>query len=441
MILNMTVGIVDLFLVGHLGKDALAAVGVNRVFMGFIFAFIVWAGTGARVLVAHAAGAKNFKAVESAAKNALLVGTVLGILLTVVGTAFSGPLCAIFGLTGQALQYAREYMFIIFLGCVSNFILIVLESTAGGLGNTKTPFQIKLMMNILNILLSWTLIFGIEGVVPAMEVRGAALGTVISRFLTLGVAFWLMKRHHPELNLLPGPGFKPDRATLKRVVQIGLNTTVHRCSFAGSRMFMMWLVGLAARPDASIALAGYAIATQLLSLSFMPTWGLGQAAGNFVGQNLGASNPERAWKGSVLSLKAATVYMVCIGFVLYFGAETLMGVFANRRPGADAVAVVATGAVFLKLLAAVRPFAGFNICLSQVLIGAGDTRTSMLINLIGKWFVIAPAGLYVAQRYGLQGVWYVFIAGIVIDGTAHFIAWMRRRWLKIRFAEQPSSAS
>jgi Na+-driven multidrug efflux pump len=97
------------------------------------------------------------------------------------------------------------------------------------------------------------------------------------------------------------------------------------------------------------------------------------------------------------------------------------------------VEVIATGAVFLQLLAMVRPFAGFNICLSQVLIGAGDTRTSMLINLIGKWLVLAPAGYYVALNYGLNGVWYVFIAGIIIDGSAHFVAWMRRKWLSLRF--------
>ena len=191
MVLFTVYLLVDVYFVGKLGPDAVAALSIssNAFFIHLGFSTIL--GTGGMALIAQAFGRKDYNHAGQVFKQSLLMALVIGTVETVTGLLIAPYYIKFFGGTGKSLQWGIQYFQIFSISFLFMIFLYVIGNCYRGMGDTKTPMIIMLQGNILNIALDPILIFGWLGL-PALEVRGAAIASLISQIYTLGIYGYLI---------------------------------------------------------------------------------------------------------------------------------------------------------------------------------------------------------------------------------------------------------
>lgn len=195
-------------------------------------------------------------------------------------------------------------------------------------------------------------------------------------------------------------------AMQERIIRIAANGAFQYLIASASWVFLMRIV--AGFGDAAVA--GYTVAIRLILFTLLPAWGLANAAAAFVGQNLGAKQPERAEWGVWETLRITAVYLGVLSFGYYFLAGPLVQSFAADEQavsyGLDALKVFALGYVFFGL--GMIPVQAFN--------GAGDTRTPMLVNFVCFWLLEIPLGYWlgVSLGYEVKGVVVAVVSAEII---------------------------
>jgi len=209
----------DLYFVGKLGPDAVAAIAIsgNAFFIHLGLSTIL--GTGAMALIAQAFGRRDYDQAAELFRQSLTLGLIVGMSAAVIGLIAARPFIDFFGGVGQALTWGVEYFQIYCISFVFLLLLYIIGASYRGMGDTRTPFLVLLQANILNIILDPILIFGF-GVVPALGVRGAAIASLLSQLYALGVYFYLIFIKSFHLSIKGDWRLNP--ALIKKSLSIGL---------------------------------------------------------------------------------------------------------------------------------------------------------------------------------------------------------------------------
>ena len=389
MLMQSVFGVADIFFVGKLGADAVAAVGLTESLLVLVLAVGMGLGMAATALVARRIGEKDAQGAGVAAAQALLAGAVVAVPIAVGGAAFAPELLALMGASPRVIATGAGYCAIIFGSNATILFLFLINAVFRGAGDAVLAMKALWLANLLNIALDPLLIFG-WGPIPALGVTGAAVATAIGR--GLGVAYQLSV-------LVRGTGRVPfgreqlrvDPGTLRRLLRI-----------SGPGM-LQYLVGTASwlvvfriiAAFGSNALAGYTIAIRVLIFALLPSWGMGSAAATLVGQNLGAGRPDRAERSVWITSFANMLFLglVAVGLLLY--AEPLIRLFT------EAPAVIAIGADCLRIVSYTYVLFAFGMVIVQAFNGAGDTTTPTWINLVSHWLLQLPLAYALAHLAGM----------------------------------------
>jgi putative MATE family efflux protein len=177
---------VDLYFVGRLGPDAVAALSIsgNAFFIHLGFSTIL--GTGGMALIAQAFGRKDYAYAARVFKQCIILALIVGAVETASGLMIAPAYIKFFGGSGQALEWGIQYFQIFVISFFFMILLYTIGNCYRGMGNTKTPMIIMLQANLINIGLDPILIFGWLGL-PALGVRGAALASVVSQIYALSI--------------------------------------------------------------------------------------------------------------------------------------------------------------------------------------------------------------------------------------------------------------
>jgi putative MATE family efflux protein len=274
------------------------------------------------------------------------------------------------------------------------------------------------LANLINIVLDPCLILGL-GPFPELGLTGAAVATAIGRGTGVLYQFVVLARGRGRIRLR--------RAQLRLEPRVLLRLL--RVSLTGIGQFLIgtasWL-GLV-RITAlfgSAALAGYTIALRIIMFALLPSWGMCNAAATLVGQNLGAGKPERAERSVWLTGFYNMLFLGAVGVLFVALAGPLVRLFTAEA------AVVAGGALCLRLVSLGYPFYAYGMVITQGFNGAGDTVTPTLINLFCYWLFQIPLAWTLALVLGLgpAGVfWAITVAESVLAVVA-VIVFRRGRW-------------
>lgn len=228
-LLNVSVGLVDFKMVGTLGTTSIAAVGMARQVMMFLMVLMIAVSGGSSVLVAHAHGAGDADRVSDVAAKALGLMAVGALLfVTPVGLLCSEPLLRLLGGADDVVRAGGGYLRILFLGCVCTMFNFAVTGVLLGVGKTKISLVLLVGVNLLNVGLNYIFIFGL-GPVPAMGVKGAAVGTVIARAAGSVAGVWVAM----------SPRF-PIRATLRRACHFDSRLFL-RILYLGREWVRIWV--------------------------------------------------------------------------------------------------------------------------------------------------------------------------------------------------------
>ncbi|MEM9259173.1 MAG: MATE family efflux transporter [Bacteroidota bacterium] len=394
MAMESIFALVDTYFVGKVGTEALTTVGLTEVMMTLVYSLAIGVSTAPMAMVSRFIGEKNPEKAGKAAGQAILLGIFVSLLIAVPGWIYSADLLALMGASPAVIEQGVGYTRIMFASNVVIMLLFVINGIFRGAGEAAKAMRVLWLANGINIILDPIFIFGL-GPIPGFGVEGAAIATTIGR--GVGVLYQLYLLFGDRSVVKMGErAWIIDWSMQERIGRIASTGAFQYLIASASWVFLMRIV--AAFGDAAVA--GYTVSIRLILFTLLPAWGLANAAATFVGQNLGAKQPERAERGVWVTLRVTSIYLIVLSLGYYFLAQPLVQAFVEE---AEAVAF---GVQSLQLFALGYVLFGVGMIPVQAFNGAGDTRTPTLINFICFWLIEIPLGYYLGKElgYAVEGV-------------------------------------
>ncbi len=397
----MLMGVVDILFVGHVSAGELAAASLGNLYIYGLQSFgmgVVWA---VDPVVSQAMGARD----HEAAALGIQRGLVLGLLLGVATTLACWPAGAVFALLRQPAEVIPRAAAFVSTSAVSLGAMLLYLTVRGSLQSmkqTRAMIGTILAGNLLNIALNWVFVFGRLGF-PAMGAVGSALSSAISRYVMLALLLMLSWRHMRPM-LRPWRAETLRRAPLLRMLRIGLpiglQNSVEFTTFGAISIFAGWF--------GAEAIGGHQVAINLASLMFMVPLGVGSAASVLVGHAIGEGDQPHARRVAASALLVGAGFMALSAVVLLAVPQLLANAYSSV-PG-----VVAMAATLIPIAGVFQVFDGLQVVAAGVLRGAGDTRASLIANMLGFWLVGMPVSLWLGFKAGMgvTGLWWGFVAGL-----------------------------
>lgn len=423
MAMESLLAVVDIFFISKLSNnDAITAVGLTESVIAIVYSLAMGLGMAATAMVARRVGEQDRPGASVAAVNALYIGAVISIVITLVGVFLYKGILGLMGASESVIGVGSQYTWWMLSGNFTIVALFLINAIFRGAGNPAIAMQSLWIANILNMILDPILIFG-WGPIPSFGVEGAAIATNIGRGtgVLYQVLFLMGTRGVIQLNR---GSFKTDWSVIARLLKVGAGNVGQFLISTASWLFLARIIVT----FGSAAFAGYQIAIRVIIFTILPSWGMANAAATLVGQNLGAQKPDRA-EASVW--KAGFLNMVFLGFVsifFYFISEPIMRIFTVDEQavhyGTQCLRIVAFGYVFY----------GYGMVIVQAFNGAGDSLTPTILNLFCYWLFQVPLAWLLANRteLGASGAfWAIAIAESVIAVVA-ILVFRRGTWKVVK---------
>lgn len=420
----LLMGVLSTFLVSWLGKEAMAGVGLADSFNMVIMAFFAAVDLGTTVVVAFSLGTRDRKRARAAARQSLVLMTALAILLAVVIHLAGEQIINVIAgaATPEVKALALSYLQTTVWSYPAAAIALIGSGALRGAGNTKIPLLINVGMNILNILISSTLIYGLFSW-DGLGFVGAGLGLTISRYIgAIGIIYVLMIGLNPALRISLKSYFTPLNSNILRdVLGIGIPASIESVLFnCGKLLTQMFVAGMGTN-----VIAGNFIAFSIAGLINLPGSALGSASTIIVGKRLGKGQIAQAEKQLRYVFWLATVGLT----ILAWGTAPFAGLFASFYTQEEDVKEVVK--ILIWLNAAFMPIWAASWVLPAGLKGARDARFTMWVSMLGMWGcrVVAGYTLGVLLGMGVVGVWLGMFSDWAVRGAFFYWRMLSGRWL------------
>lgn len=422
LVLESTFAVVDIFFVAKLGPSAVATVGLTESYLFLLYSIAMGLAMGITALVARRVGEGASEEASVTAAQALWIAVLASVPFAIAGVVWARELLALMGADAWTLEHGVGYMQWMLGGNVVILLLFVINAIFRGAGDAAIAMRVLWVANGLNILLDPLLIFG-WGPVPAFGVEGAAIATTIGRGTGVLLQLWIL--FHGGKHIRVGAAQLAWRAGVAwRIVRTSLGGVGQMIVAMTSWIFLMRILA----SIGSEAVAGATIAIRVMMFTMMPAWGMSNAAATLVGQNLGATRPERA-EAAVWQIGRYNMgYLLCIALLFFLLPRELVGFFSGDAQ------VVAIGGEWLRILSYSLFVYGWWMVSVQAFNGAGDTATPTWINVVFFWLIQIPLAWLLALhlQLGHSGVfWAVFVSE---TSVGLFTLWLfsRGRWKTVQ---------
>lgn len=422
---------IDAAMVGSLGAEASASIGLVSTTTWLFWGLCVAAATGFSVQVAHKIGAGDMQGARAVLRQSLIATLGFSLLLAMLGVAISDALPGWLGGDVSIRQNASLYflIFSLFLPALQmNFL-------AGGMlrcsGNMHVPSMLGVTMCILDVVFNFFLIFpsrewslaSYSFTMPGagLGVVGAALGTVAAETVVAGILLWYLWNRSDELKLGgERGGFQPKTKTLKRALRISLPMGLEHFVICGAQIMTTVIVA----PLGVFAIAANSFAITAESLCYMPGYGIADAATTLVGQSLGAKRRQLTRSFARITVFMGMAIMGVMGVAMYIFAPQIIGLMTPVEE------IRELGVMVLRIEAFAEPMFAASIVGYGVFVGAADTLVPCLMNFFSIWIVRLSLAALLAPTLGLKGVWIAMCVELCFRGMIFLIRLKRERWMK-----------
>ncbi|NMB45674.1 MAG: MATE family efflux transporter [Firmicutes bacterium] len=412
---------VDSIWVGRfLGPHALAAVSVGFPIIFALIAMVNGITMATTILVSQYFGAQQHERLVKTVTNSLILLTVLGLAISIIGFTFRRPLLELINTPTEIIDMASDYMAVFMAGLVGMFLYNVASAVLRGLGDSRTPLRFLAYATVLNIVLDPLFIFGL-GPIPKMGVGGVALATIIAQGMSAVVALRYLYVKSGLLRYEPGM-FRLDWELTALTFRIGLPAGIQQVLVSLSSVVVNSIVN----SFGANVIAGFGAASRLDQFAFMPSMSMGLAVSALVGQNLGAGKPERVAETVKWSAILASSITAIVSVVAITRPDILMVLFTQDE------AVLAEGSRYLRYVSLSYIPMALMFTIGGVIRGAGDTVATMFLTLGSLWIVRVPLAKYLSSlpQLGVGGVWLAIACGSLMGFAFHLIYYRTGRWKK-----------
>lgn len=378
----------NLALVGRLGTAALGGVGAATQLIQLGVASLGAVSVGGMVLAAQARGAEDTRSIGRIGRQSILVSLALGLALGLPTAIFAPFLLRLLGTAPEVAAQGALYLRFVGGAFPALAVLTVAAAILRALGNSRRPMYITGLTNLINVIVTATLIFG-----PAhLGVAGAGIGSTIARVSGAALLMATLARS----GHLRGARWRPDLATIRRILNVGLPSLGEQLVL-NFGMLMYSLIGLRL---GTASFAAQRVVLTMSGLMWMPSFGYGAGTTALVGQAIGAGQRARARLLARLGAAHAVGWMTLLAVLCFIFAPQLMGLFTADATVRDAAAEG------LRVLCLGQPFWGLGQVYAGALRGSGDTRFPLWATTAGVWLVRMPVAWVcgITLGWGLPGI-------------------------------------
>lgn len=402
----LSISVADTFYVSRLGTEPLAALSFTFPVTLTVASFSLGLGAGASSVVSRAVGAGNRDDARRLATDALVLALILVTLISALGFLSARPLFALLGAEGEILDMIVRYMQIWYVSVPFLVVPMVVNAVIRAVGDSFWPSLTMVLAALINIAITPFLIYGWLGL-PALDVAGAAWGTLIARVLTMFIPLYiLIWREH--LMTLARPPLEALMSSWRRVLRVALPASL------GSMVNPVGIsvvTAIVATFGAS-TVAAFGVATRLESFFSVPMLALSAAIGPIAGQNWGAADKQRVIRALKLSYAVCAAWAAVLAILFAFTAEFFAGLLASEA------AVAEEAATYLRIV----PLSLFGYGIVIVAAGAFNALGKSVTGL--GYYLLRSAVLYVPLAYaaslfaGSTAVYFGIAAANTLAGIA-----------------------
>ena len=427
-VMSFLIGTVDMWLAAHLkpesvavaANDALGIAGYVNWLMGLMMGAV---GIGASALVARAIGARHKRLANAALGQAVLLGVAAGTVIGAIVFVFARYIAQAASLDGQALELCVTYLRIVSVAVPTSAVLFVGGACLRAAGDTRTPFGVVVVVNVINIVTSFLFVYGPEPI-GGRGVAGIAAGTAIAWAFGAVLTLIVMIRGN-RLIRLRLIRLKPHWHTARRIIRIALPQLLESIGIWGGNFLVVIIIGRLAMDG---LIGSHMWTVRIESASFLAGFALAGAAAILTGQYLGANDPVMAKRSAWLCCGLGVVVMTLSGLVFIFFGDTITSWVTPVPLHRELVPQM------LWICGFVQPMFAVSIILSHAIKGAGDTRSTLVIGYFSLFGVRLPLVYLIGVHFemGLIGVWYGLCAEMAVRGFIYLGWFMHGSWLKTR---------
>lgn len=398
---QMGLGLVDVLMVGRWSDQALAGIALGNMYVWALLIFGYGILASLDPVVSQAIGAARPDAVRQGVQRGIALACVIGVPLTLLGLC-AGPFFRLLEQPEEVRPLAVAYVHWSLPGILPFVVFVALRQSLQALSTVRPILWTMLFANALNAALNQVLIFGHLGM-PALGLRGSAVASNVCRvWLAIGLlwAGWPVLR--PHLRPFDRASFRPRAwAGLFAIgLPIGAQFLLEMGAFSAAMLFMGQI--------GATELAGHKVALSLASASFMVPVGISAAAAVRVGYAVGRGDDAGIRRAALVALLLGVGVMACFGALFLMAPRPLAFLFT----ASDAVVPIAV--VLIPIAGLFQVFDGIQVVCIGVLRGLAETRTPLVVNVIGFWAIGLPVGWWLAFPRGMgpQGLWWGLVAGL-----------------------------
>ena len=387
--------IVDSIFIGHgCGALALSGLTVAKPFMDICAAFGSLVGVGASTLVAIKLGEKDYNTAGRILGNVILLNTLLGALVMIIGLIWMEPILYAFGASKATIGYAREYMEIILAGNILTHIYFGLNSMLRSMGHPRTSMAATIVAVFFNIVLDPILIFGMD-----MGVRGAAVATIISQ--AIAVIWQMVIFMNPKEIIHFHRGiWRLDATITKRALAIGLSPFLMNIAHC----FVIIILNNQFKTyGGDMAIASYGVINRFVFVFAMIVMGLNQGMQPIVGYNYGARRYERMLRAFELTAVCATIVMGCVFMLGEIVPRWMVLLFTHDE------LLLSQTILPMRIVSSSMLLVGFQMVAGNFFTSIGMAGKSIFLSLTRQVLFLIPLALIMPLLFEpepIMGVWW-----------------------------------
>lgn len=407
---------IDASMVGHLGAEASASIGLIESTTWLVGSLLSAAATGFSVQVAHFIGANDFVKARQVFRHALICGLAFSVFLSLIGVGIHSHLPYWLGGGADIASASSGYFLIYSLVLPFVYLYHTSEMMLKSAGNMHTPSVMAVLVCICDVIFNYIFIY-----ICKLGVVGAAMGTALAYICISLPNLYLSACKNRMLNLRQDHvRFHWVKEYVQRACKISIPIAIQNILMSGAQIVSTMIVA----PLGNIAIAAHSFAITAESLCYMPGYGIGDAATTLVGQTHGAGRIDLCKNFAYMTVGLGMLVMALMGVIMYVFAPEMIGVLSPVE------AIRQLGTTCLRIEAFAEPFFAASIVTYCVCVGAGDTFKPAAINLGTMWLVRLTLAYGLSKSYGLEGVWIAMATELTFRGVLFLIRLFSGSWMK-----------
>lgn len=424
-LLIMMLGAVDVIMLSRHSDNSVAAVGVVNQIIVLTFLIFEVINLGTSVLCSQYLGAKMHKNVVQVVGVSLLMNLVVGVSVSLFLFGMNETILQWMGLTPELMKDGTDYMRIVGAFAFFQAISLTLSASLRSANKAIYPMMVTVVVNILNIIGNYTLIFGEFGF-PEMGVEGAAISTAFSRGVSMVILFIILFRKH--IRKFPLAYFRPfPFKELKNLLKVGLPSAGEQLSYSSSQVVITYFINALGME----ALAARTYSVNIIMFSFLFSIAIAQGGAICIGHLIGEKRPHAAFLLGKYVMKKSVLITVCLSLITALMGPFIFGWLTTNEQ------IIRMGVTILAIDVILEIGRPINIFATNALRAAGDVNYPFYLGLVVMWSVAVGCGYLfgVHWGWGLAGMWVAFLLDENIRGVVFVRRWYGMKWVKKSFVK------